>query len=540
MAGLVVPQLDLSWPTLGDQVADWIEAHLVYGPGDLRGQPYRLDDEKRALIYRFYEIFPKGHPQEGRRRFKRCAISLRKGSAKTEFAAAIAAAELHPEAPVRCAGFDKKGRPIGTSVRDPYIPMCAYTEEQSEELAYGALYVMISEGPLADDFDIGLERIMRKGGDGKAVALASAPDSRDGARTTFQHFDETHRFTLPRLKQAHQTMMANLPKRRLSDAWSLETTTAPAPGENSVAEATWEYAKLVAEGSVQEPTLFFFHRQASEKHDLNTVEGVRAAVLEASGPIAEWSDVDGIVGQFQDPTADRSYLRRVWLNQLTRSADRAFDMVRWKELAKPLHEVPKGADITLGFDGSRYHDGTALVATEIKTGHQWPIGIWQRPPRIDEWEVPVDEVEAVLEDAFARFKVWRLYADPRHWESHIRAWAGRYGDDRVVEWVTGRVRQMAYALLSFNNAITAAELSHSGDQLLNEHMGNAVRRPIDNLLDDQERPLWLIEKERPDSPLKMDGAMAACLSWEARTHALAKGIAHKSTSIYETRGFARI
>ncbi|NUS39520.1 MAG: terminase, partial [Lysobacter sp.] len=125
-------------------------------------------------------------------------------------------------------------------------------------------------------------------------------------------------------------------------------------------------------------------------------------------------------------------------------------------------------------------------------------------------------------------------------ESHIRAWAGRYGDARVVEWVTGRVRQMAYALLSFNNAITAAELSHSGDQLLNEHMGNAVRRPIDNLLDDQERPLWLIEKERPDSPLKMDGAMAACLSWEARTHALAKGIAHKSTSIYETRGFARI
>ena len=37
-------------------------------PGDLRGQPAKLDDEKRALIYRMYELFPQGHPQAGRRR----------------------------------------------------------------------------------------------------------------------------------------------------------------------------------------------------------------------------------------------------------------------------------------------------------------------------------------------------------------------------------------------------------------------------------------------------------------------------------------
>jgi anti-sigma regulatory factor (Ser/Thr protein kinase) len=206
MSTLVIPDLDLSWPTLGEQICEWLERWLVHGPGDLRGQPYRLDDEKRALIYRMYELDPK----TGRRRFKRCCVSLRKGSAKTELSAAIAAAELHPTAPVRCAGFDGAGNPIGVGVRDPFIPMVAYTAEQSEELAYYALYVMIAEGPLADDFDIGLTRIMRKSGDGKAVPLATAPDSRDGARTTFQVFDETHRFTLPRLRQAHQTMLANL------------------------------------------------------------------------------------------------------------------------------------------------------------------------------------------------------------------------------------------------------------------------------------------------------------------------------------------
>jgi hypothetical protein len=137
---------------------------------------------------------------------------LRKGTAKTEFAAWIAACELHPEGPVRCTGFTKKGEPIGGPVSDPYIPLVAYTEEQSEDLAFGALRIILELSTLKDDFIIGLERIERKKGDGKAVPLASAPDARDGARTTFQHFDETHRFTLPRLVRAHQTMLANIPE----------------------------------------------------------------------------------------------------------------------------------------------------------------------------------------------------------------------------------------------------------------------------------------------------------------------------------------
>jgi hypothetical protein len=301
MPKLVVPSDDGSeWPTLGPQVAQFIEAYLIFGPGDLRGQPARLTPEKRALLYRMYEVFPRGHPQAGRRRFKRCCVCLRKGLAKTEFAAWIAACELHPEAPVRCDGFDASGRPVGRPVTDPYIPLVAYTEEQSEELAYGALYAILSEGPLADDFDIGLERIVRKDGSGRAVALASAPDSRDGARTTFQHFDETHRFTLPRLREAHRTMMANIPKRRAADAWSLETTTAHAPGEGSVAEATHAYARDVASGRIRNAQLFYFYRWADERHDLSTDEGVRAAVLEASGLDAEWSDIEGILEQWRD------------------------------------------------------------------------------------------------------------------------------------------------------------------------------------------------------------------------------------------------
>ena len=526
---LCIPSIDEeSWPTLGPQVCAFIEEYLVHGPGDIRGQPARLDDEKRALIYRAYEVYPQGHEQAGRRRFRRVAWSLQKGSAKTELAAWITACELHPDAPVRCTGFDKNGQPIGGPVHDPYIPMVAYTEEQSEDLAYGALYVVLSEGPLAEDFDIGLGRIMRKGGDGKAAALATAPGSREGARTTFEVFDETHLFTLPRLKSAHRVMLMNLPKRKLADAWALEVTTAPVPGEGSVAEATMNYAEAVRDGLISDSKLFFFHRQASSDHDLTTDEGLRAAVLEAAGPTAAWKDIGGIVEQWRDPTADKAELERLWLNRLVQGSERAFDVQRWRELAA-AQPIPPGAVVTLGFDGARYDDATALVATEVKTGHQMLVGLWEKPVSSKNgWMVPEQEVDAAVIEAFERWDVWRLYADPLWWESWLAKWAGQYGEKRVIEWRTNRLTPMSYALRAFATAIQAGEVSHDGDEDLARHIGNACRRLL-NLRDAEGQRLWLIQKERPDSPHKIDAAMAAVLSWEARNDAVTAGAGEEVT-----------
>jgi len=537
---LSVPALGVDgdrFPSLGGQVCDFIEAYLCHGPGDLRGQPAVIDREKRGLIWRMYEVFPADHPQAGRRRFKRCAISLRKGSAKTELAAWIAAAELHYLGPVRCDGFDAGGHPVGVGVRDPYIPLVAYTEEQSDELAYHALRVILEFSPLSNDFDIGLTRIMRIDGDGKAVSLATAPDSRDGARTTFQLFDETHRLVNPRLKQAHRTMLANIPKRFLADAWSLETTTAPSPGQGSVAEDTMEYARQVANGQITDSRLFFFHRQASDDHDLTVEEGIKAAVLEASGPIAEWSDIDGICLQWQDPTADRSYLERVWLNRLVRSSERAFDIGNWDSLADADYEIPAGALVTLGFDGGRWHDSTGLVVTEVSTGFQSAIGLWEKPELIpdDEWEVPADEVELVVSEAFARWSVWRMYCDPPYWESLVADWAGRYGEKRVLEWWTNRVKAMAYAVKAFNSAIESGEILHDGNPHYRRHLANAVKKVL-AMRDETGQPLFTIYKERPDSPFKIDLAMCGILAWEARNDALAAGVRVKKRSAYEERG----
>ena len=534
MTTFTVPELEPKgqrWPSLGGDVKAWIEYHLVFGPGDLRGEPAILDAEKTAWLYRLYEVYPlgakdaNGKPIPGRRRFRRCCISVAKGQAKTEFAAWVAAAELHPDAPVRCYDFDSAGNPLGRGVQDPYIPLCAYTEEQTEDLAYAALKMILEQSKVAKDFDIGLERVMRKAGDGKAVALAGSPSARDGARTTFQHFDETHHWNSDRLRRAANAMNANLPKRLMADPWGLETTTAYTPGENSVAEQSAEYARGVAEGRIKDSRLFYFHRQAGDGHDLSQPEGVRAAVEEACGPTIGWRDVTGICDQWQDPEADLPYLERVWLNRTVAAAAQAFDVTKWRAHSGAHTDAHPVRLITLGFDGSLNEDSTALVATCVACGWQWCQGLWEKDG--DSWEVDRLAVDAAVADAFGKYEVWRMYADPSRWESDLARWSGKYGERVVVGWSTTLYKKMAMALKAYGTAINAGEVLNDGDPAFARHIGNAVRYPM-SFRDDDDTPLWLIQKDRKGSPNKIDAAMAGCLSWRARTDAVTSGALESS------------
>lgn len=528
MATLVIPSLDEEpWPTLGPQVCDWIEENLVYGPGDLRGLPYVIEPEFRALLYRMYEVYPKGSPGEFRRRFNRVGINVRKGTAKTEKGAIIAACELHPEAPVRCDGMDAYGNLVARGVRDPYVAMVAFTLEQTEELGFNVLRTILSEGPLANDFDIGVERVLvlneRGRAAGKAEPLTGAPNARDGARTTFQHFDETHRMTSPRLIKAHTTMLQNTFKRQMADAWTLETTTMFDPSEMSVCADTHAYATEVHEGRMKDSRLFYMYRYAPPELPLETPEQVKEALLEASGPAASWSgDLDGLVSHWFEPKTDRQYYKRVWLNQRVAGAGMAFDSVRWAELTRADHVVPDRSKIALGFDGARTHDGTAIVACELVTGFMWVAGYWQGPPNDDEWEVPTHEVDQTVAQLFDRYKVTRMYADPFFWTSEVDAWRGKYGDRRVVSYATTSIQRIGLAAMAFAQDITAGNICHDGGSILAEHVGNAVRQET-RLSADDGVPIWTISKDRRGSPRKIDAAMAAVLAWQARNDSIAKG-----------------
>lgn len=538
MGALFVPDLDEEpWPTLGGEVCDFIESVAVYGPGSLQGLPYEIDPEFRAFLYRAFELFPRGHPWEGRRRFKRVGLSVRKGLAKTEKQAAIALAELHPEGPTRFDGWDASGNPVGRPVRAPYIPMLAVTAEQVEELAFGALRYMVENGPDADLFDVQKDQIFRLDehgrADGQAAALANSPGARDGARTTLNCFDEPHRLYLPRQKEAHTAMDANLPKRPLDDPWSLYVGTAGELGQESVAEDLHEEALAIRDGQIERPDLFYLYRTDDDPgRDLDDKAERIRAVAEATGPAGEWGpgQFDEIASKWDRPGADKPYLERVWLNRWVKSGAQAFDVGRAERLAgRDL--IPDGAAVTLGFDGARFRDSTGMVLTELATGTQMLWAGWERPADLTEdaeWEIDEVEVTQAAESAHERFDVVLAYADPPHWTETVGSYAGRWGT--WVEWWTNNVKRMAYAVRSYIEAMDTGAVGYEtgrdkqAEADLLRHIGNAGRHNT-QIYDDEGKRLFVLRKIDPDR--KFDYGMAAVLSWQAYLDANKKGAGRK-------------
>lgn len=210
--------------------------------------------------------------------------------------------------------------------------------------------------------------------------------------------------------------------------------------------------------------------------------------------------------------------------------DRAFDMEVWDELADfEQRDIEPGRLVTLGFSGSRTQSATALVACDVERGHLQQIGLWQSPGYDEDWEVPEDEVDDLMDYAFDRWNVWRLYGNPPRWESALDRWAGKFGTKKVVRWHTNRPKYMALSLLRFKTDMQAGAgtMSHDGDDAFRAQLLNATRRET-KMVEDEE-PLWLISKPIQASNLNINGAVGAVLAWTARGDALKTGATNRRT-----------
>lgn len=443
----------------------------------------------------------------------------------TELMAIIALLELHPDAPIRFNGYDDEaegGLAPGRSVMSPFIPLLAPTLEQLKDLAYGAAMEIVKDIDDAALFDPNKERIMINGeGESKIIPVAASAGRLDGQKPTFQGIDESHRMVEDRHIAAVTTIENNLRKRFADDPWQLSTTTAGDPGEPSMALREFQYGMRIAEGKIKDPTTFFYHRATSDENaKFDTMENRIKALKEASGPEAsKFRDLFSVAKEWDDENADHSYLERVWCNRWVQSSTSAFDAKKFRELGDESLRIAPGSTIVLGFDGAISDDSTALVATEVETGIQNLVGIWEKPEDAKRWQVPVGEVNAVMEDMFEFYDVLKLYADPPYWQESISKWAGRW-EKRVVEWPTRNETHIYYALRAYDEAINMGEVGHDNNQALIDHIAASGKNLL-NRYDDEGKQKYRLAKRQRDK--KIDAAMAAVLSWQARLDALAEG-----------------
>lgn len=542
-----IPSTPGEVPTLGYVAIDFMTEYLA-APDRLEYEPFVPYAEQEDFILRWYAI----NPVTGAWCYRRGLLGRSRGWGKSPLLAALGITEAL--APIVPAGWDADGQPVGrpwSDIRTPNVHIAAVSEAQVKN-TWDPMLEML-EGPVIDAYP-GLEPLgtfvnLPKG---KIIQLTSSARTTKGAKPVFAVLDQTEEWVPsnggPKLAQTIRSNAAKIGGR------TLESPNAFTPGEGSVAEDSAAFAKAIADGRTLSSGLLLDHREAPAETDLadreSLVAGLRVAYGDSSGhpdgcvlhdpPCAPGHvELEPIIEQIWDPTADVQLNRSDFLNQITHASDSWISRPEWNSRSThvltpdaPL-SLQAGDSITLGFDGSRKRkrgvtDATALVACRVSDGLLVPMKVWEQPdgPAGDDWRIPTDEVDTLVRETFATYNVVGFYADPAKWEGYVAQWEAKYGArlkvqstrTNPIEWwmVGGRAAMITRALEQFYNAVVDGELVHAGDSTLTAHVLNARRR--------MKQTGYQIFKAHPDSPDKIDAAIAAVLAWQARIDAVGAGL----------------
>jgi len=485
-------------PTLGPWVCRWIERFLVHSQGDYLGQPFRLRPWQKAFIYRAYELEP-----DGSRRYDRAVLGLGKGNGKTELAAALALAEL--AGPVVFDGWERPGvsrRPVPRTAPD--IPIAAASFEQADTL-FAAAKAMIQHGPLADFFECWDTEILPKGAPGRLYRVAAVAGTNDGRRPTFFVADELHEWE-GRKERVYLVLSNGRAKR--AGTWELAISTA-GWDIGSLLGRLYIHGKRVQAGEVEDPRFLFQWWEAPEDLDLSDPEQLRQAVRAANPAAGDFLPEESIIRRYYElgPAKEHEF-RRYYLNQWASAPERWLPDALWTACAEDV-EVPDGARIVIGFDGSYSRDSTAVVGCMLgERPHLFVIGHWERPAgAAEDWRVDIPDVEETLRAACARWDVHAIACDPFRWQRTIQVLleAGL----PMVEWPSHSAVRMAPACAAFEDAVQARRLSHDGDERLAEHIRNCVVK-----IDSRGKRITKVHK---DSEQKIDLAVAAVIAYDMAT-----------------------
>lgn len=459
----------------------------MYGPGDLQGQPYRVDPFLRFFLEDLYRI----DPSSGRRVVRRAMLGVAKGNSKTEGAAAVAFIEMYGPCIV---GAD--GRPAPR--HDPDIACGAASFEQAD-LLFGAARAMASD--IADLLTIyDTEILFADGAPGRLYRVAAAAGTNDGRRPTCFIADEVHEWTGNK-ERVHLILGNGTFKRR--DSLELNITTAGAE-RDAPAGRLFDYGLRVASGEVDDPSFLMHWYQADDDLELEDGAQLREAIRQANP--ASWIDPDVIAARFEVDRMPEHEFRRYHLNQWVTAGEEWIRPSDWQALESEV-DVPDGSEVVLGFDGSYKRDSTAIYGFTLgDRPHGFLLGVWENPGGDPEWRVPRGEVLRTLDDAMRRYRVKRLACDPYRWETEIDGWWDTYGDV-VVEFPTNSRARMTKACGRFYSAVVQQDFTQDGSPTVARHLSNAVVK---------ETPSGsYITKDNPASPRKIDAAVAAVIAWEA-------------------------
>lgn len=405
----------------------------------------------------------------------------------------------------------------------PEILLCASSDKQAGRL-FDAVVSFVVRNPRLHDLVVIREwigEISRVDRGGKILRMSSSPERLHGYNPSLVVADEVAQWTTPNLRRAWAALTTAGGARQLTQTFTISVAGAAHEREEGILGRLIDQNERMGDVEQRHPAL-----RVSRNHEARTL------VYNFQAPTIERDDIDAIKLANPADWITPAYLQRQSRNpELTDSDFLQFHGCvwsaaediwvapnHWDDIEREGDPIMRGERVTLGFDGSRFMDTTALVACRLDDGMVSVIDAWERPEGKAGrgWEVPVADVNAALDDAMNAYRVVRMYADPPYWQTEIQAWAHAYGDRIVIPWATNRMTQMSAAVERFRTDAIAGAFAHDGGSLLRRHVLSAHMRKV--------RVGYWIEKASAHSPDKIDAAVAAVLAYEARNDAIDAGL----------------
>jgi hypothetical protein len=508
--------------TLAPMVVQWAESILIQPNGPNAGQPFQFTPRQLRFLCWWYAV-----DEDGRWLFQHGVRRLAKGSGKSPFAAVLALCEFC--GPVRVDDIDLKRRIVyGKPMPMPWVQIAATAESQTANTMRMVRAFASKQSPVVEAYDIdwGKTALYRLP-EGKLEIISSSPHAAEGAEPSLIIADETEWWLPNNNGQAlMETLLDNLAK---SGSRMLETSNAWIPGQNSVAEKTWEAWVAQEEGRTFSAAGRILYDAVMSRPDLDwdDEDQVREDLRRIYAD-AWWQDIDGVLKRVFSPKAVKSDIKRKYGNRPEVAEDAWVDPADWSAMVDVGRKVEDGESIVLFFDGSKSRDATALVGCCMSDGHVFHVYSYEPKPKHDGSEpdaVPVAEVDLAVKQAFERWDVVGFFADVREWETYSKViWPDRYKDQLLV-WAqptgkqpepiawdmrgggkdkndpesAGRRAEFTQAAELCEAEIRERAFTHDGNPVIARHIANARRRPNQHGVS--------IGKESRDSPRKIDAAV---------------------------------
>jgi len=435
------PRRKGEYPSLGYEVGDWIEDNLIVPDGTRQGRPYLLTDEMWRHILQTYRLIPDATPEMGSLAFQYYGAALIRPQkwGKDPLGAARVCAEAL--GPVRFAGWDAAGEPVGMPMPTPWIQCAGNAEEQTDN-TFRPIVAMLRGGPVSSTpgLDVGESRINLPDG-GRIEPVTASARARLGARLTFFTLTESHLMT----ETSGGLKMARAMKRNAAgmDGRWLEITNAWDPGQGSVAQLTYQ---------AKAPGVYIDYRPPRGRIDLDDDAALSREVEYVYGDSSisrgGWVRPERIIAEIRDPATGEGEARRFFLNEISVGSSDAVDMIKWVAQARGELSLKPGDQVALGFHGSQNRDSTSLVAARLSDGFTTHLRTWDKPIGApSDWVIPRPQVHEAVQDAFTAYDVIVMFAAPHGWQDELDTWSGLYDQPPTYQGEE-RIRIMSFPLNS--------------------------------------------------------------------------------------------